>query len=374
MNLHVDLICRSRAADTDGIRDHTVLLSAALDAPTRTSARTHDLRRLGDTRDLAAVLGRWPTPSPGVRQVVLLHATHTPLPVTAARGGSRTRSGGCASCAPRFRLLCWCTSCGHPWIPSEARPSDFRSGLCSRCSPRRLISSLCRPNERLVALVRPLAPRAGGVLPVGSNLPDARSARTHTRARLGIRDGQPVLAAFGTSHPTRLFGLIGAAIAAVGLGNSDVVVLNLGASSPDLCDGFSGRMVRPGHVAALDLARYLSTADLLLLPFSDGAATRRTTIMAGLQHGIPILSTDGTSTSGDLRDSGAIALTPADAPAGVYARRAWELLADAPERDRLGQAGRQLYEKRFSWSVIAERLVEMIEESPTPGEASSRPQ
>jgi glycosyltransferase involved in cell wall biosynthesis len=204
------------------------------------------------------------------------------------------------------------------------------------------------------------------VLPSGSNLPDRRWARDTTRRALGIREDQPVLAAFGMTHPSRLLQHLRCAVLAAAEKNPETVVLNLGASTPSLDVGRSVRSVlTPGPLTADELARYLGAADLLLLPFSDGITTGRTTLMAGLQHGIPVLGTDGPSTSDDLRSSGAIALVQSATTPGTYARRACELLADARERGRLSRAGRALYEKRFAWPKIAAQLMAMIEEAST---------
>jgi glycosyltransferase involved in cell wall biosynthesis len=239
--------------------------------------------------------------------------------------------------------------------------------------PQRLIFALLRAASDLIAvstesLVAP-ASRLGshlvGVLPVGSNLPDARAARPSMRVRLGIREDQLVIAAFGTAHPSRLFPHLRRAVETIAALHPHAVILNLGASAPPL-DGQLGpaRVLTPGQTTAGELANYLATADLLLLPFSDGVATRRTTVMAGLQHGIPILGTDGVSTSVALRQSRALALVDREQSPDAYAQRACDLLADHAERCRLAQTGRELFEKQFAWPMIARRLVKMLAEMP----------
>ena len=41
---------------------------------------------------------------------------------------------------------------------------------------------------------------------------------------------------------------------------------------------------------------HLRASDMLLLPFSDGASTRRTTLMAGLSHALPVVGLQRTET------------------------------------------------------------------------------
>lgn len=361
--LHVDLICRSGTSATDAIRDHTLLLCDALAARSDTTARAHDLRHLGDTRDLTAVLSAWPLPPPDARHIALLQYN----PYSYARRGMPCWLPNAVLRLRRARPMIQVLLLIHElWIemnsPGHALVGVAQRAVFALLGPRSDLVAVS--TERLVALVSPLAPRPTAVLPSGSNLPDARWARSSTRRHLRIRDDQPVVAAFGTGHPSRLFSHLTRAIERLTARYSDLVVLNLGASAPAIGGTARGRVVTPGHLSADDLARHLSTVDLLLLPFSDGVATRRTTVMAGLQHAVPILGTDGPSTSHELRLSRAIALVEHRATPEAYAQRACELLADASERRRLQRAGRALYDQRFAWPVIAGQVVSMIHSTP----------
>lgn len=362
--LHIDLICRSTAsAATDAIRDHTLLLRHALAERPGTTARAHDLRLLGQTRDLAAVLAAWPDPTPDTQHVVLLAYN----PYSFDRHGVAWWLPGAVRRLRRARPRIQVVLLVHElWVAMNS----VRHSVVG--PPQRMVFMLLRARsdrlavstESLLTLASRLGRRTVAVLPVGSNLPDARAQRGPTRLRLGIGERQHVIAAFGTQHPSRLLTHIHRAVEAVAACDPDVVVLNLGASAPPLQERPAlRRVLTPGHLAADDLARHLATVDLLLLPFSDGAATRRTTVMAGLQHALPILSTDGRSTSAQLRSSRAIALVDSRAQPDVYALRACALLADEQERRRLGQTGRALYETRFAWPVIAEQVVEMLEQT-----------
>jgi glycosyltransferase involved in cell wall biosynthesis len=68
--------------------------------------------------------------------------------------------------------------------------------------------------------------------------------------------------------------------------------------------------------------------------------------MAGLAHGLPIVTTSGRLTEPLWCDSGCVALVHESDRAGIVAR-VQQLLIDADERRRLGEAARSLYEARF---------------------------
>lgn len=199
------------------------------------------------------------------------------------------------------------------------------------------------------------------LLPVGSNLPDKRGQRTSQRARLQVEDGGLVVALFGTDHPSRLTEYATRSIQALAGAGYRVTVLNLGAGAPALSGVWVppvASVVAPGQLPPDAVAKLLSAADIFLAPFVDGVSTRRTTLMAALQHAVPVVGTSGKSTSKELKAAyDRLALVPADRP-DLFVKAVLKLAAHPEERARLGAAGRQLYEERFDWPVIAETLGE----------------
>lgn len=104
-----------------------------------------------------------------------------------------------------------------------------------------------------------------------------------------------------------------------------------------------------GPLAPDDLSYHVAACDLLIQPYPDGATTRRTSLMLGLSHGKPALSTTSEVTEPLWADSGAVALAPSgDAAAFVKLLR--ELLQDPTERTRMSQAAQKLYRERFDIS------------------------
>jgi glycosyltransferase involved in cell wall biosynthesis len=206
--------------------------------------------------------------------------------------------------------------------------------------------------ERLARL-RPARPTHH--LPVASNLPDHRSERGRARSALGADAETLVLTAFGTGHPSRSLDLVAAAANPLAQASRDLLLLNLGAGTPPI-PGVdpSIRVHAPGLSPPGELASALAATDIYLAPFEDGVSTRRTTLMAALQHGLPVVGTDGELTDDLLRAN--LALTPVDRP-DLFAAAVAELANDAGVRAQAGARARRLYEQSFDWPVIANHLL-----------------
>ena len=202
-------------------------------------------------------------------------------------------------------------------------------------------------------------------LPVGSNLPDMRHARAAERERLGISEDAIVLAAFGTGHPSRLLDYVAHAADSVASEGHETILLNLGFNTPQVSVSPAVRVVTPGHLEEAAISRHLAAVDVYLAPFTDGVSTRRTTLMAALQHGLPIVGTDGHNTDEILRTStNAMRLTRVG-DREAFSRRVLELADDAAARIELGERARHLYEEEFDWAVVTDRLLaELMTESP----------
>ncbi len=219
--------------------------------------------------------------------------------------------------------------------------------------------------EQWVGAVRRWGP-AGPIhqIPAGSPLPDMRSQRVAARAELGVGEETIVMAAFGTGHPSRLMDRVSASARRLHESGHELVLLNLGAGAPALVGvPDSVRVEAPGLLEPAALARRLSAADLFVAPFIDGVSSRRTTFVAALQHGLPVVSTDGPLTDDLLRSARwGCRLVPVGDTDRFTAAVA-ELAARPDERERLGHGARVLYESEFAWPVIADRVLVQLRDA-----------
>jgi glycosyltransferase involved in cell wall biosynthesis len=116
-------------------------------------------------------------------------------------------------------------------------------------------------------------------------------------------------------------------------------------------------VVATGALGAMDLSHHIMACDLLLQPYPDGVTSRRTSCMAGLSHGKPVITNLGALSERFWKESGALVLAPSpETQFFVDLLRTME--ANREERERLGRAARQLYEERFDISQTVAALRE----------------
>ncbi len=198
--------------------------------------------------------------------------------------------------------------------------------------------------------------------PVPSNIaPRFEAGRDASRARFRIAPETTLLLHFGTYSPVvveplrrALPGLLAAhpqcELLLVGRGGEEFRSRALH-ENPSLAD----RLHATGALAPEDVARALGAADLGIYPFPDGVSGRRTSLMAALSLGLPVLTTRGALTEPVWQASRAVALVPAGEPSALSAA-VGELMGDRAMLAELGRRGRELYERHFS----LERTLELL--------------
>ncbi len=193
--------------------------------------------------------------------------------------------------------------------------------------------------------------RAIAKVPVGSNIPVALVADTPVE-----KNDKVVCTIFGQPEA-----MSAAIVARLGrqashdqlrlrwLGRSSEAIAAFLRDRCGLPDGaFEVAAARPSP----DVSRCLAASDLLLAPLVDGVSTRRTTVIAGLAHGLPIVGTDGPCTDDVWRRSGACLLTPGG-DAESFVRNVALVASDAQRRAEMRRAARALFEAHFTWERIA---------------------
>jgi glycosyltransferase involved in cell wall biosynthesis len=103
---------------------------------------------------------------------------------------------------------------------------------------------------------------------------------------------------------------------------------------------------------------------MCILPYSDGVSERRSSFVAVLSHGIPVITTRCQNTPEALVDRENILLVDPGSPAQIAA--AAEALINSPKlRQQLAEASRGLYEERYSWEVIADKTLRVYQKQGT---------
>lgn len=242
--------------------------------------------------------------------------------------------------------------------------TDWRTGLMGawqRLQLRALVREADAVMTSTEAIARMLG-RGAVHLPVASNITPADVPVQVARERLGIDHGV-VVSLFGRRHPSRALGYAEVAIVALAAahGPENLTVLNVGADAPAVSVPAGVHVVDCGPQPSAEVSLRLRASDLILLPFTDGLSTRRSTLMAALAHRRPVLGLRGKHTDRMLVDAhGALTLTPVG-QVDAFAQAAVRLTRDRELLQSIGEAGARLYEERFDWPVTAQRVGPLLE-------------
>jgi glycosyltransferase involved in cell wall biosynthesis len=251
----------------------------------------------------------------------------------------------------------------YPWRLWD-KPTRWLLAALHRQMMRQLLASCERVFLSIPgweAYVAPFAPRAAPPrfewLPIPSNIPVVANSVSSSRS-----PGCAIqLGSFGTYGPyitaplrkliTQLLRTPDRRFVLLGRGGVKFA-RDLHTANP----GFGDRLRATGDLPPAELSRALQSLDLLVQPYPDGASTRRTTLMAGLAHGLPIVTNTGHLSEPFWSDTTCVRTAPAGDVAGMAAA-CEALLASPAERQALGAAARRLYNEQFSLERTVERLL-----------------
>jgi glycosyltransferase involved in cell wall biosynthesis len=202
-------------------------------------------------------------------------------------------------------------------------------------------------------------------LPVGSNIVRSGLSHNEARERLGIDPGVVVIGVFGAAHKSRLLSWISEAARALQNAGEEILVLYVGPDGPAMqsaCEGL--RLRNCGPLPASDAGDFLKAADVMLAPFVDGLSTRRGSVMAALQHGIPVASTRTAYTDSifDEFDEQAMLLAPVS-DAFTFGRDVlqwWQRRREMGFGPDAGPRAGKLFVENFSWPAIARRFLRIL--------------
>ena len=120
-------------------------------------------------------------------------------------------------------------------------------------------------------------------------------------------------------------------------------------------------LLSTGYLSAADASHALATCDAMALPFADGVSLRRASMLAALDHGLPVVSTYPKQPSPEIQESDALLLVPPEDPAAL-SQALRRLHTDRALARNLGAAARQ-FAQRFSWPLIAEHTLAVYTEA-----------
>ncbi len=218
-------------------------------------------------------------------------------------------------------------------------------------------------------------------IPIGSNIapcPPEGYNRDKWRARYGVRPDETLIGYFGFFHPLKGGETLMRALAELAAKGRAVKLLHIGgrtgSSDSDTNTayaarveslarelGMADRMAATGFVTPEQVTASFYAADVLALPYVEGASFRHGTFHAALAHGRAIVTTCPPVPLQELRDGENVLLvSPGDSHA--LAENIRRIMEDAALRARLEHGAAELAQM-FTWDRIAAQTVRVLEQA-----------
>ena len=198
-------------------------------------------------------------------------------------------------------------------------------------------------------------------LPVGSNIPLRDVSRDEARMKLGIEPDAIVLGVFGGAHISRRLDWIAATVAEAKRTQPGrrIALLYIGPEGGAMRRALGDSdLIDCGALLPEEVGCRVRALDAAISPFLDGVSTRRGSVMAFLQHGIPIATNQSLWTDelfrkatppGILVSSARSAVAFAAETAGWLDRRLTGKVPDFEVTD--------FFDRNLTWRIIADIMV-----------------
>ncbi len=205
------------------------------------------------------------------------------------------------------------------------------------------------------------------IIPIGSNIPHNKPVDIQAwRSKAGAAPEDYIIVFFGLINRSKGLATLLDSMAQLKEIPLRLVIVGGGAGSSDptnattICEidaqierlGLAPMIHKTGYVEEEAVSGYLAAADVVALPFEDGASYRRGSLMAAIEHGCAIVTTIPRVPTPAFMDGENMMLVPPRDEARLEAAL-FHLYQSPEQRAHLKQGALELA-KSFAWSKIAE--------------------
>lgn len=214
------------------------------------------------------------------------------------------------------------------------------------------------------------------LIPIGSNitveLPEQYST-TKYRKKFGVTDQDFLIAHFGFMNHSKGIEVLLHAFAHL---DSSYKLLMIGGRTgtadpenktyADSIDRLiieleiDSRVHWTGFVDEHEVAAYLQASDIVVLPYRDGASYRRGSLMAAIEHGCAIITTQPTHRTPAFMNEDNMLLIPCDDPSALI--EGIHKIRENPDLHKQLRIGTKKLRAEFNWEQIAHNTIEFYKQ------------
>jgi hypothetical protein len=200
------------------------------------------------------------------------------------------------------------------------------------------------------------------LLPISSNIPLANTAASALRDRHNIRHGSIILTLFGGGNnlkwSLKYVRSLARHLEQQGIAHDWLLLGGV----PRAWLPQASSVIDPGYLPLPELSAYLAMTDVFLMPNWGGVSARRTTLMAAMEHGLPVVGTRGYMTESLLTKVEGVVLAEPNDIVG-FCEAVVDLARDPKRRRRLGEANQIDFAENFTWKLIVQGLIATLQSS-----------
>ena len=249
-----------------------------------------------------------------------------------------------------------------PWAINHQRLKKQVYSLIERHNLNRAVAIHCAKAEEEQDVRNFQISTPTFVVPYGVHLPAYQhQARQKLRNLFNIPSETPVVLFLSRFHPKKRPDLLIQALSKLATLNHDFHLVLAGSGEPDYLTylinlvsslGLSDRTSIPGFVTGQDKDLLIQGSDMFVLPsFSENFGIAVAEAMAA---GLPVIVTPDVQISPDIAEAKAGLVVEGDVDVLVDAIA--QLLTSPQYRQQLGENGKRLVSRRYSWSAIASQF------------------
>ena len=269
-------------------------------------------------------------------------------------------------------LLNFWMECGQCWNTSLVlHETYFRTWWYPPCwiagsQQKRQLKQLVKESHFVFSASQPLAEEIEGwridckvnLLPIGSNFSVVPINREKMRKENGISGDDIVLTLFGGGNSLKwMSSYVNAVDSLLCKKGIRVHWLLLGGVSP-LWFKLELAAIFPGQLPPKDISEWLQATDIFLMPHYAGLCAKRGTLMAAMQHGLPVVGTKTAMTDKSFAQIPGILLVPKTN--SRFSSQVLDLCKSADLRVELGRSNVEYYERHLTWQEIVQTFIDSI--------------
>ncbi|MFN9116024.1 MAG: glycosyltransferase, partial [Bacteroidota bacterium] len=114
-----------------------------------------------------------------------------------------------------------------------------------------------------------------------------------------------------------------------------------------------------GRLSEVEISHWLQSSDIFLVPHECGLNAKRSTVMAALEHGLPIVGTSGYMTDRFWNELDGVTLVPVNDDS-QWCESVAKLCVDPLLRQNKGYANSKYYYSHLTWEKIANMFLGAI--------------